>query len=143
MPLYCSGLATRVPHVLVNGRIINNHLISHRVGTLSFSHRHNSSSKHSLVSLSKFNQSCLCCCSSSSIMEDQTKLDSTPSESEKYSKEVEVAVRAVQMACALCQRVQGNSISKTDGQVQSKDDNSPVTVAGNSSSSCFLFIIFS
>lgn len=142
MPLYCSGLATRAPHVLGNGRIINNHLIFNRVGNLFFSHHHNSSSKHNLVSLSKFNQSCLCC-SSSSIMEDQTKLDSTTSESEKYSKEVEVAVRAVQMACALCQRVQGNLISKTNDQVQSKDDNSPVTVAGNSLSSCFFFTIFS
>ncbi|KAL4626694.1 3',5'-bisphosphate nucleotidase AHL-like [Castanea sativa] len=128
MPLYCSDLATRAPHVLGNGRIINNHLISNHVGNLFFSHHHNSSSKHNLVSLAKFNRSCLCCCSSF-IMEDQTKLDSTPSESEKYSKEVEVAVRAVQMACALCQRVQGNLISKTNDQVQSKDDNSPVTVA--------------
>lgn len=49
------------------------------------------------------------------------------------SKELDVAVRAVQMACSLCQRVQHYLISnntKNNHQVHSKDDNSPVTVAG-------------
>lgn len=124
MPLNCSSLAMRVPHVLGNGRLIINKFTSNHVGTFFFSHPHNSS-KH-ILSLSNFNQSCS---STSSVMEDQKKLCSTPSEPEKYSKELEVAVRAVQMACALCQRVQDSLISKTNGQVQSKDDNSPVTVA--------------
>ncbi|KAK2447195.1 3'(2'),5'-bisphosphate nucleotidase [Trifolium repens] len=83
--------------------------------------------------VSKFDQTCS---SSSPIMEekddDQKKLNLfSKSEQEKddYSKELDVAVRAVQMACSLCQRVQDTLISKTNHQVQSKDDNSPVTVA--------------
>lgn len=47
------------------------------------------------------------------------------SQSEEYSKELDVAVRAVQMACSLCQKVQETLISKS-----SKDCNSSVTVAG-------------
>ncbi|KAK1557020.1 hypothetical protein Q3G72_016285 [Acer saccharum] len=46
-----------------------------------------------------------------------------------YSRELDVAVRAVQMACFLCQKVQQGLISKSNGQFQSKEDNSPVTVA--------------
>lgn len=72
--------------------------------------------------------------------EQQKRLDVLPELSEDYSKELEVAVRAVQMACSLCQRVQDTIISNTGSvtnhrQVQSKDDNSPVTVAGE----CRLF----
>lgn len=66
--------------------------------------------------------------------EDQKKFSffskSEKEDDEEYSKELDVAVRAVQMACSLCQRVQESLISKTNHQVQSKDDNSPVTVAG-------------
>lgn len=62
-------------------------------------------------------------------MEDQKNLSFSSSEPEKYSKELDVAVRAVQMACSLCQKVQDDLISKTNNQIQSKDDNSPVTVA--------------
>ncbi|KAK9269729.1 hypothetical protein L1049_001507 [Liquidambar formosana] len=50
-------------------------------------------------------------------------------EDEKYSKELDVAVRVVHMACNLCQRVQEGLISKSSEQVKSKDDDSPVTVA--------------
>ncbi|KAK4485217.1 hypothetical protein RD792_007844 [Penstemon davidsonii] len=49
--------------------------------------------------------------------------------SEKYSKELEIAVKAVHLACLLCQRVQERLLNKSSEQVQSKDDNSPVTVA--------------
>lgn len=66
---------------------------------------------------------------------------SSESEQDYYSKELDVAVRAVQMACSLCQRVQDILISKTNHQVQSKDDNSPVTVAGESFSSIGSFHI--
>jgi len=65
--------------------------------------------------------------------EDQEKpsfFSKSEEDDEEYSKELDVAVRAVQMACSLCQRVQESLISKTNHQVQSKDDNSPVTVAG-------------
>ncbi|XP_059439660.1 PAP-specific phosphatase HAL2-like [Corylus avellana] len=121
MPLNCSSLAARVPHVSGSGRVINKFTPNH-VGSLFFIH-HQNPSKY-IVSLSNFNQSC-----SSSTMEDQRNLRVAASEPEKYYKELDVAVRAVQMACALCQRVQDSLIAKTNGQVQSKDDNSPVTVA--------------
>ncbi|KAI3456279.1 hypothetical protein Pfo_012942 [Paulownia fortunei] len=48
---------------------------------------------------------------------------------EKYSKELEVAVKVVHMACLLCQRVQESLLSKSNDIVLSKNDNSPVTVA--------------
>lgn len=49
-----------------------------------------------------------------------------------YSQELGVAVRAVHMACLLCQIVQENMVSNTkDHEISSKDDNSPVTIAGN------------
>ncbi|KAK6133426.1 hypothetical protein DH2020_032838 [Rehmannia glutinosa] len=48
---------------------------------------------------------------------------------EKYSRELEIAVKAVHMACLLCQRVQQSLLAKNNGHVQSKDDDSPVTVA--------------
>lgn len=51
-------------------------------------------------------------------------------EAEKYSKELDVAVRLVQMACSLCQRVQTQLVGRTRDEIKSKDDDSPVTVAG-------------
>jgi len=58
-------------------------------------------------------------------MEEDRQLVGLVSQSEEYSKELDVAVRAVQMACSLCQKVQETLISKS-----SKDCNSSVTVAG-------------
>lgn len=52
-------------------------------------------------------------------------------EGEKYSKELDVAVRVVQMACCMCQMVQEGLIQRSNGLIKSKDDDSPVTVAGN------------
>ncbi|KAG6755320.1 hypothetical protein POTOM_041140 [Populus tomentosa] len=47
-----------------------------------------------------------------------------------YDKELDVAVRVVQMACSLCQRVQEGLVSSTSNDhVKSKDDDSLVTVA--------------
>ncbi|KAJ4975782.1 hypothetical protein NE237_000888 [Protea cynaroides] len=51
------------------------------------------------------------------------------SESDRYSKELDVAVKVVQMVSSLCERVQEHLISESNEQVKSKDDNSPVTVA--------------
>ncbi|XP_057797455.1 PAP-specific phosphatase HAL2-like [Salvia miltiorrhiza] len=48
---------------------------------------------------------------------------------EKYARELEVAVKAVHMASLLCRRVQDSLIFKSNVHVQSKDDDSPVTVA--------------
>ncbi|KAA8519853.1 hypothetical protein F0562_014057 [Nyssa sinensis] len=62
-------------------------------------------------------------------MESQNKLLLASAEPEEYSKELEVAVRAVQMACMLCQRVQESLVSNGNDQFQSKDDNSLVTIA--------------
>ncbi|CAL0333772.1 unnamed protein product [Lupinus luteus] len=51
-------------------------------------------------------------------------------ENEKnYAMELEVAVRVVHVACALCGRVQEKLLANTNGLVVSKDDDSPVTVA--------------
>lgn len=52
---------------------------------------------------------------------------------EKCCKELEIAVKAVHVACLLCQKVQQNLIFNGNEDVQAKDDNSPVTIAGNSS----------
>ncbi|KAK9051740.1 hypothetical protein SSX86_028368 [Deinandra increscens subsp. villosa] len=49
---------------------------------------------------------------------------------EEYARELEVAVKAVHVACLLCQKVQERLVFDGDGEnVQSKDDNSPVTIA--------------
>lgn len=45
-----------------------------------------------------------------------------------YDRELDVAVKAVQLACVLCQRVQ-DRLLKNEEKVNSKDDNSFVTVA--------------
>ncbi|KAG1365418.1 PAP-specific phosphatase HAL2-like [Cocos nucifera] len=50
-------------------------------------------------------------------------------ETERYSKELDVAVRLVQMACSLCQRVQNELVGRKRDEIKSKDDDSPVTVA--------------
>lgn len=51
-------------------------------------------------------------------------------EAENYSEELDVAVRVVHLACSLCQRVQEGLVSASSDHVKSKDDDSPVTVAG-------------
>jgi 3'(2'), 5'-bisphosphate nucleotidase len=51
-----------------------------------------------------------------------------------YAREMEVAVRVVQVACTLCQRVQDSLLhpsADAGGCVHSKLDRSPVTVAGS------------
>ncbi|KAF3453631.1 hypothetical protein FNV43_RR04072 [Rhamnella rubrinervis] len=50
-------------------------------------------------------------------------------EGQIYSKELDVAVRVVHMACSLCQRVQEGLASTSSDQIKSKGDDSPVTVA--------------
>ncbi|XP_039127813.1 PAP-specific phosphatase HAL2-like [Dioscorea cayenensis subsp. rotundata] len=47
----------------------------------------------------------------------------------EYGMELDVAVRVVQMACSLCQRVQDGLVGRKPDQIQAKDDDSPVTVA--------------
>lgn len=48
---------------------------------------------------------------------------------ESYSRELDVAVRVVHLACSLCKRVQEGLVTNGNDQVHSKDDDSPVTVA--------------
>lgn len=60
-------------------------------------------------------------------------------------RELAVAVTAVQMACALCQRVQEALLlpaSQSSSLKTSKDDRSPVTVAGFLTLPSFLFLFF-
>uniref|UniRef100_M1C1D2 Diphosphonucleoside phosphohydrolase n=1 Tax=Solanum tuberosum TaxID=4113 RepID=M1C1D2_SOLTU len=66
-----------------------------------------------------------------SAMDEDCKLEVNSAYiSDGYSKEVEIAVRAVHMACLLCQRVQENLLSESSEHVHSKEDDSPVTIAG-------------
>ncbi|XP_006347096.1 PAP-specific phosphatase HAL2-like [Solanum tuberosum] len=65
-----------------------------------------------------------------SAMDEDCKLEVNSAYiSDGYSKEVEIAVRAVHMACLLCQRVQENLLSESSEHVHSKEDDSPVTIA--------------
>lgn len=62
-------------------------------------------------------------------------------EEDKFGEELDVAVRLVHLACSLCQRVQQKLVSSANGgHVKSKDDDSPVTVAGNLNISVFLVV---
>ncbi|KAH9614210.1 hypothetical protein KSS87_008478 [Heliosperma pusillum] len=74
------------------------------------------------------------CNNKASIMEDNMftsmiKDTTLLSKEDKYSKELDVAVKAVQMASSLCQRLQHALISKPNSFVQSKHDDSLVTIA--------------
>lgn len=65
-----------------------------------------------------------------SAMDEDCKLELKSNYiSDGYCKELEIAVRAVHMACLLCQRVQENLLSETSEHVHSKEDDSPVTIA--------------
>lgn len=141
MPFHCSSLAIKLPHSLGLRRYNeSNFTTNHAVSFFLFFHhkRPHNLSQH-IGCLSNFNRISF----SSSTMEDQEKLGllaRASSEPDQYFKELDVAVRAVQMACSLCRRVQDSLISKTGNDVQSKDDNSPVTVAGQSI--YFFFVSF-
>jgi 3'(2'), 5'-bisphosphate nucleotidase len=56
-------------------------------------------------------------------MEQDKQMVGLTSQSEEYSKELDVAVRAVQIVCSLCNKVQNNLILNPNS-------NSSVTVAG-------------
>ncbi|KAJ6416533.1 hypothetical protein OIU84_002402, partial [Salix udensis] len=135
MPLNCSSLATKVPHSL--GRLKTTATTTTHVGGGGgffklFNKTHQDNSLHiASLSLNKRNGNQRYCLSSSSssVMEETKDMGFSTLEPEKYSKELDIAVRAVQMACFLCQKVQESLISKTTSQVQAKDDNSPVTIA--------------
>lgn len=125
MPLHCSSMAIKASHNLGLLKLNNKHkFIINHVGTISFSKTHHHKISAPIGCLSMSNQT-----QSFTVMEDQKRSSLASLQPVKYSQELEIAVRAVQMACSLCQRVQDNLISKSSAVVQSKDDNSPVTVA--------------
>ncbi|CAK9327407.1 unnamed protein product [Citrullus colocynthis] len=123
MPLYTANLASKLPHRFGFTRT-NASSLPNYAGLKPFflffpsTHVHNSSQ----------NRICSSVPSSSSIMEGNKHVGPLISGPKSLSQELKVAVGAVQMACFLCQRVQSNLLT-SNGQIQAKDDNSPVTVA--------------
>lgn len=140
MSLSSASFGTKIPKPLFYTRT-NKLQTKHVVGTTkTFFFLTNSlrSSSPQFVSLSNDNQT--------RQMEIQMEGGQFPLETtDNYSKELEVAVRAVHMACLLCQIVQESLVSSGNDQVQSKPDNSPVTIAGNSAIICcfdtFVFLL--
>lgn len=127
MSLSSASFGTKIPNPVFYTRT-NNLQTKHVVGTTkTFFFFTNSlrSSSPQFVSLSNDNQTL-------QMEGGQFPLETT----DNYSKELEVAVRAVHMACLLCQIVQESLVSNGNDQVQSKPDNSPVTIAGNSAIIC-------
>lgn len=126
MPISCASFAAKVPHVFGERKGNNSSFTpTHVGGFFLFFNLHNRSRNipsQNIASVSNHTHSCL-------TMEGQYQTTVACPEADKYRKELDVAVRAIQMACSLCQRVQESLISKTNSQIQSKDDNSPVTIA--------------
>ncbi|XP_050213952.1 PAP-specific phosphatase HAL2-like [Mercurialis annua] len=118
MLLSCSFFATKFPFILQTARTC----AIHKPNCTSYQN-------NSLISLANFSKSQSLSCSSSSIMEGPQNLGVSCQEFEKYGKELDIAVRAVQMACDLCQKVQDRIVSESNGHVLAKDDKSPVTIA--------------
>lgn len=131
MPLYCSSLGANFPRILGLGRRSeNNTLISHIKETgscfLSLHHKFPNTLPRHIAFMSKFDQSF-----SYPVMEEDHKMFAIASETEEYCKELDVAVRAVQMACLLCHKLQHTLVSNC----LSNNHNSPATVAGECPSS--------
>ncbi|KAI5386499.1 PAP-specific phosphatase HAL2-like [Lathyrus oleraceus] len=130
MSLYCSMLGANIPHILKLGKRINYFKFTHLEPKatpcfLSLHHNKNLSSHVGFVS--KFEQNY-----SPPLKKEDKQMVDLVTPSEEYSKELDVAVRAVQMACSLSKKVRHALISKpsSNDQVQSKDCSSPVAVAG-------------
>lgn len=138
MPLNCSSVSIKVPQGHGFGLWRRNHNNYSReftrpnhVRAFFVVERRTKSFSQPFIGCvsSKLNQSF--CSSTMAEQSDLGQESSFGTELFWHDKELEVGVRAVQMACALCQRVQEGLISKTSGNgVQAKDDNSPVTIAG-------------
>lgn len=147
MPLFTANFVTNLPNGFGLSSRTNCNSIPNYAGFRCFfffffpsTHFRNSSPNFPfrISSTSKLNRSCCSVSSSSSsIMEGHKHVGPLISGSESLSQELKVAVGAVQMACFLCQRLQMNLL-KSNAQIQAKDDNSPVTVAGIS----FVFFFF-
>ncbi|KAH1056133.1 hypothetical protein J1N35_034198 [Gossypium stocksii] len=119
MPLNCSTLGFRVPHLLpqtnyiASTTYVGSCFPAHRTKT----HPHNFHIVSQLKSNQNFSSS-----SSSSVMEEQRELVVSPAQAqEAYAKELDVAIRAVQMASSLALNLQHTSL-------HSKHDNSLLTL---------------
>ncbi|KAL3010991.1 hypothetical protein AAZX31_07G176500 [Glycine max] len=131
MPLYCSTLGASFPRILGLGKRSENYTHSHiktpsHFGScfLSLNNKSPNTLPNHIAFVSKLDQSF-----SSPVMEEEDhKMFGLVSEPEEYCKELGVAVRAVQMACFLCQKLQDTLISKSRSN---NNLNSPLTVAGN------------
>ncbi|TKY59330.1 PAP-specific phosphatase HAL2 [Spatholobus suberectus] len=137
MPLYCSSLGANIPRILGLGRRSDNYTLSHikAAGScfLSLHHKSPNTLPTHIAFVSKFDQSF-----SSPVMEEDSKMFGLVSEPEEYCKELDVAVRAVQMACFLCQKLQDTFICKS----RSNNHNLPATVAGWSVKAIVSWILF-
>nr|KJB66651.1 hypothetical protein B456_010G150200 [Gossypium raimondii] len=119
MPLNCSTLGFRVPHLLpqtnyiASTTYVGSCFPAHRTKT----HPHNFHIVSQLKSNQNFSSS-----SSSSVMEEQRELVVSPAQAqEAYAKELDVAIRAVQMASSLSLNLQHTSL-------HSEHDNSLLTL---------------
>ncbi|GMJ14656.1 HAL2-like [Hibiscus trionum] len=125
MPLNCSTLGFRVPHIpgqltkASNTKNLTSTTYAGACFPTTLGKKPHQNKLFHVVSQLKFNQSFP---PYSSVMEDQTEVVVSPAGHETCAQELDVAVRVVQMACSLCQKVQ-------DTSVHSKDGNSLVTVA--------------
>lgn len=124
MPLYSSTLCGNMTHILGLGKRSENYTCSHIQTThssfMSQQHKSPNTLPTHIASVSKSDQNF-----SSPVMEDR-KIFGLVSESEEYCRELDVAVRAVQMSCFLCQKLQDTWILNS----QINHHNSPLTVAG-------------
>ncbi|TYG65120.1 hypothetical protein ES288_D06G160000v1 [Gossypium darwinii] len=122
MPLNCSTLGFRVPHLLpqtnyiASTTYVGSCFPAHRTIT----HPHNFHIVSQLKSNQNFSSSSSS--SSSSVMEEQRELVVSPAQAqEAYAKELDVAIRAVQMASSLSLNLQQTSL-------HSEHDNSLLTL---------------
>ncbi|KAG9452727.1 hypothetical protein H6P81_005631 [Aristolochia fimbriata] len=127
MHIFCANqTATKLPRCTSRTEVVSRPGFSKHVGVSSILVRLNPS--RAKAGLSETPSPLLGFHTSPQMENENARLRSLHGE-KNYSRELDVAVRVVQMACSLCQRVQDRLLSKTHDQVQSKDDNSPVTVA--------------
>nr|XP_043623881.1 PAP-specific phosphatase HAL2-like [Erigeron canadensis] len=120
MTFYSSYLGNKFPKALVLSNKTNTFLKTHSRFWVSFHNLNHPKSRNPI-----------CCVSNSThFSEEMEKKANWVGPDEKYCKELEIAVKAVHVACLLCSKVQESLIfNGNDDNVQAKDDNSPVTIA--------------
>ncbi|KAL2343976.1 hypothetical protein Fmac_005261 [Flemingia macrophylla] len=131
MPLYCSILGAKNPNILGLGRTSDNYTLS-QLKALGSIH-HNTHPTH-IALVSKFDQSF----SSPLMEEDQTKMFGLVTDPDECCKDLDVAIRAVHMACFLCHKLLDNFNSKSI----TNNHKSPIKVAGWSIKAIVSWILF-